>query len=184
LGLKNGGTKETLELFRRAEEKFKLVFYENSSTSNSNRKGSKGAVKAPSGSKMLKDPLFSTIVDEVVGEVKIEGGYKKPTYEDIFVVKLFYFPYSMYTWAKRKYRIAYLETELTEEECLELTIETVGLGTWEDMTPSEQEDALQRRLWLPGQQEEFDKHREEEYLRKNPALFKRYQRYKKKEKMG
>lgn len=131
---------------------------------------------------MLKDPLFSTVVDEVVSEVKIEGGYKKPTYEDIFVIKLLYLPYTLYRWGTMKYRVLYKENELTQQECLDLTISTIGAGTWDDMSPSEQDNALQRRLWLPGRMEVFEKDREEEYLRRNPALFKRYSRYKKKEK--
>ena len=133
---------------------------------------------------MLKEPLFITAVDEVVGEVKIEGGYSKPTYNDVFVVKLVMFPYNVYLWGKKKYRLAYQESELTDEECLELTKETIGMGTWDDMTPAEQDSALQRRLWQSGKMEAFEKAREEDFLRKNPALFKRYQRYKKKEKMG
>jgi hypothetical protein len=181
LGLKNGGSKGTLELFRRAEEQYKLRYQDNGTTGNG-RKGKND--KIPSGSKMLKDPLFSTIVDDVVGEVKIEGGYKKPTYNDIFLVKLVLFPYNMYNWSMRKYKIAYYDNELTDAECLELTIESIGLGTWDDMSPIEQENALQRRLWQTGKLEAFEKDREEEYLRKNPALFKRYNRHKKKEKMG
>ena len=187
LGLKNGGTKETLELYRRAEELFKIRYQENNIRSNSSptptpiRKSSK-STKCPSGSKMLKDPLFASVVTEVVSEVKIEGGYKKPTHEDILIIKLMYMPYTLYTWGRKKYRVLYKENELTPEECLELTIATVGAGTWDDMSPSEQQNALERRLWQPGQLESFEKDREEEYLRKNPALFKRYQRYKKKEK--
>lgn len=187
LGLKNGGTKETLELFRRATEIYKTRFREadraSSSGSAVSRKSSRSE-KIPSGSKMLKDPLFESIVDEVVGEVKIEGGYKKPTFDDILLIKLVYFPHSLFTWVKKKYRLAYCESELTTDECLELTVATIGAGTWDDMSADEQEGALKRRLWLPGRLEEFEKHREEEYLRKNPALFKRYQRYKKKEKLG
>jgi hypothetical protein len=192
LGLKNGGTKETLELFRRAEDIFKTKYQDaqrsNASSSgsgtNGSRKASKGADKCPSGSKMLKHPLFCSIVDDVVGEVKIEGGYKKPSYKDVFVIKLVYFPYSLYSWGMKKYRVAYQDSNLSPEECLELTIETLGAGTWDDMTPTEQEAAIQRRVWHAGNLEAFEKHREEEYLRKNPALFKRYQRYKKKEKLG
>lgn len=190
LGLKNGGTKETLELFRRAEELFKIRYLESknstgTTTSNSStRSKSSKNEKIPSGSKMLKDPLFSVVVDEVVGEVKIEGGYSKPTYKDIFAVKLVMFPYHVFNWANRKYRLAYHENELTADECMELTVEAIGLGTWDDMTPEEQSDALTRRLWQPGRLEAFQQEKEEEYMRKNPALFKRYQRYKKKEKMG
>ncbi len=122
LGLKNGGTKETMELYRRAEERFHLQH-----KSNCNNE------KYLSNLKMLKDPLFLTIVDDVVAEVEIEGGYKKPTFKDVFLIKLLVLPYSIFLWIKKKYRIAYAESELTEEECLQLTIDTVGIGTFESI---------------------------------------------------
>lgn len=190
LGLKNGGSKETLELFRRAEDLFKERYHDGkdaaaaATDNNTARRKSNKNDKIPSGTKMLKDPLFSTVVDEVVGEVKIEGGYSKPTYKDVFVVKLVMFPYHVFMWGKRKYRLAYQDSELTDEECMEMTQEAIGMGTWDDMTLAEQDNALQQRLWQPGKMETFEKEREEEFLRKNPALFKRYQRNKKKEKMG
>ena len=183
LGLKNGGTKETMELYRRAEELFKARYAErNTSSSTASRKSNKE--KCPSGSKMLKDPMFKVIVDEVVAEVKIEGGYKKPTFKDIFAVQLIMFPYKVYNWGRKKYRILFKENELTNDECLDLTIEIIGAGTWDDMSSNEQSEAVKRRLWLPGRLEEYHKEKEEEYMRKNPAIFKRYQRYKKKEKLG
>lgn len=195
LGLKNGGTKETLELVRRAEAKYRSRFEEDehvppaggkstSSSSSVRKGGSKGADKCPTGSKMLKDPLYSAIVDEVVAEVKIEGGYKKPAYEDVLVLQLLLLPYHLYVWGVKKFRVTYRESELSSEECLALTKETLGVGTWDDMTPSEQASALDSRLWQTGKLESFEKDRDEVYLRKNPALFKRYNRHRKKEKMN
>ena len=119
LGLKNGGTKETMELYRRAESRYQDWY----KTEHPNAKG-----KCPSGSKMTKDPSFLSIVDEVVSEVKIEGGYKRPTYRDIFLIKLLFFPCTLYSWLRKMYRVSFKEEDLTRDECVDLAVETVGLG--------------------------------------------------------
>jgi hypothetical protein len=53
---------------------------------------------------MLKDPHFEKIVDKVVGEVQIEGGYRKPEWKDLFAYQLLIFPYTFTLWAMKYYR--------------------------------------------------------------------------------
>jgi len=54
--------------------------------------------------KMAKDPLFIQVVDEVVAEVKIEGGYRKPEWRDLFVYQLLISPYTLYNFARKYHR--------------------------------------------------------------------------------
>ena len=68
------------------------------------------AVRAKGKVKMTNDPLFEKIVDEVkdntflfviiliswkqvVADVKVEGGYRKPEWKDLFAVQFFLCPY-------------------------------------------------------------------------------------------
>ena len=53
---------------------------------------------------MQKDPLFAKFVDKVVREVQIEGGSRKPTWQDLFAVQLVYLPYYLYLWAAKFHR--------------------------------------------------------------------------------
>jgi hypothetical protein len=116
LGLKAGGTKETMEVFRRAAERYEQEV----------AGGSGGAVKQ---AKMMKDPEFLRIIDEVkiieqdvslfqwsvlcsvclqiVGAVQVEGGYRKPNINDVFVVKLAMLPLDIVRWARKRYRYHY-----------------------------------------------------------------------------
>lgn len=80
---------------------------------------------------MLKDPLFESIVDEVlhqfsfiscryfmlcyfgqvVATVEIEGGYRKPEWKDLFFVQCMLIPYNVVTWGL-KYHRRYISTKV------------------------------------------------------------------------
>jgi len=47
-----------------------------------------------------------------VSEVKIEGGYKKPEWRDLLIVKVVLLPYSMVQWSQTYYR-RYLSKEVS-----------------------------------------------------------------------
>ena len=51
--------------------------------------------------------LFVVASYQLVGEVQVEGGYRKPTWRDIFAVQLVLLPYHLCVWAKKKYRHHY-----------------------------------------------------------------------------
>ncbi len=63
--------------------------------------------------KMLKDPLFLRFVDQVVAEVKIEGGYRKPEWSEFLILQLAYLPYNLYVWGKQYHR-RYVSTEVRD----------------------------------------------------------------------
>lgn len=137
LNLKNGGTKQTMELFRRASEKYEEKIKELKS------KGDKTAGKT----KMLKDPIFEKIVDEVVREVKVEGGFRKPEFHDLFAVQLVYFPYNFYQWAVKYHRRFISKAPLPFEDRFEMSRDRVGLSTWEELPEAEQDKLIEREIW-------------------------------------
>lgn len=47
---------------------------------------------------------YITFYYKIVSEVQIEGGYKKPTWKDIFIIRLAFFPYDIFIWSKKFYR--------------------------------------------------------------------------------
>ena len=81
---------QTLALFKRCQvlydEKRKEVTWAGSSTEKLNV------------GKMLKDPLFADCVNEVVATVKIEGGYRKPDMNDLFILRLLRLPLTLFNW--------------------------------------------------------------------------------------
>lgn len=68
------------------------------------REGKASGDKSAGKTKMQKDPLFAKFVDKVVREVQIEGGSRKPTWQDLFAVQLAYLPYYVYLWAEKYHR--------------------------------------------------------------------------------
>ena len=83
LGVKNGGTKETLELYRRATERYDRF------VKNRKVRGDKTVGK----NKMQKDPVFLNFVNEVVNELKIEGGYRKPNWKELVSISIIFMKY-------------------------------------------------------------------------------------------
>lgn len=179
LSLKNGGSKQTLELYRRAaaeyDEQIKkcrqiilqfyvflaiLLIFVVYTISSVKESGDKNAGKL----KMLKDPLFEKIVDKVVGEVKIEGGYRKPTWEDLFAVRLVKLPYSFFLYAQKYHRRYISKKPLPMEDKIEMARDRIGLATWEDqLTEDEKKKFIEMEIW---KQEVYDKwlqEKEEEY---------------------
>ncbi len=62
LTLKNGGTKQTIELFRRAKERYETKMAEDNKLNTSGKNKKEKPIKS---SNMQKDPIFLNIVDEV-----------------------------------------------------------------------------------------------------------------------
>lgn len=139
LGMKGGGTKQTLELHRRATELYEAQLKE---------KSGKLAKAATSKGKLAKDPVFQKCVDEVVAEVKIEGGYRKPGFDDLFIVQVGRLPYTTYLWGMKYHRRYISKTPLPIEEQIEMAREMVGLATWEELTEAEKTKLLEKKIWL------------------------------------
>lgn len=139
LGSKNGGTKQTMDLHKRASDIYDEYIKE------CKLKGDKSAGKV----KMIKDPEFAKIVDQMVREVQIEGGCRKPTTKDLFAVQLLYLPYYLYLWAV-KYHRRYISTQpLPREDQEEMARNAVGGAVWEDFTEVEQEKLITLQIWKP-----------------------------------
>ena len=146
--LKQGGTKHTMEIYRRAcslyEQKLKDL----------KEKGDKNAGKV----KMIKDPLFDEIIDTLVMEVKIEGAAKKPELIDLFAIHVLKTPYYLYLLLSKYHKRYYTDSsQWTKEEKEEIAKDTVGLGLWDDLSDSEREKLIEGQVWLPNNYSKFIK---------------------------
>lgn len=116
--------------------------------------------------KILIETILNVSFKQVVGEVKIEGGHRKPEWGDLFVVRLLLLPSILYKWAKRYHRINFLKQvtsynvikltikrslfqELSREEKEELARDAVGMGTWDELSPLEKEELIETEVWRP-----------------------------------
>ena len=61
---------------------------------------------------MQKDPLFEKFVDQLVSEVKVEGGYRKAQWNDTLVLQICFLPVSLYSWVKQYHR-RYISTKVS-----------------------------------------------------------------------
>ncbi|KAJ1430983.1 hypothetical protein B484DRAFT_448583 [Ochromonadaceae sp. CCMP2298] len=137
LGLKHGGSKQTLELYRRTAERYE----ENAKKLKASGDKSAGKVK------MMKDPLFLEIVKEVVAEVQIDGGLRKPHWRELLVVQLFTLPHTLFLWAVTYHRRYISKQPLPLSDQIEMARSRVGVNRWEDMPSAEQEKLLAGKIW-------------------------------------
>jgi len=151
LGVKNGGSKQTLELYRRASDRY------DKEVRALKAKGDKSVGKG----RMIKDPLFKEIVDQVVSEVKIEGGHRKPHWKDSFAVQVLIFPYTLVVWSNNYYRRYISSAPLPESEQYEIAAQKVGLGTWEEMSQDDRAGLVKRKIWLRESYDRWISEREE-----------------------
>lgn len=152
LGLKNGGSKQTQELFRRACEMYEQRI------KAAKESGDKAAGKL----KMNKDPVFKAVVDEVVGEVKIEGGFRKPTMHDVLIVQICLLPYWGFKWGVRYYGIHVDPKLLSATDKEELTAQVVGLEVWDETDDAERKELIGRELWKSAARENWAKEKDQQ----------------------
>lgn len=126
LGPKNGGTRDTLDLYKRSVDLYDAHVRE------ARGAGDRNAGKL----KMNKDPAFEKIVESLVLEVKIEGGHRKPTWKDLFVYQLLILPYSSVVIGMKYYRFLVLR-QMSAEEREEIAVERTGAGTWSELSAKE-----------------------------------------------
>ena len=150
--IKKNGSLQVKELHIEVVEKFDELLIKNKNddndknnnkNNNSKKKDKKSNKdkdnKLIRGIKMLNHPLYIKAVDEILDTVEIEGGYRKPTYKDLLIVKLIFSPYNYYIYYERYYRIEILKQEPKDnDEKLLLCIENIGRGTWFNLTQDEQ----------------------------------------------
>lgn len=121
--------------------------------------------------KREEDPLFVKIVDQLVSEVKIEGGYRKPEWQDLFAVRLVLFPYHLVLWGL-KYHRRYISTApLSLEDRTEMARDRIGLVEWEEMLSEEERQALiEREIWKKDVYEQWKQEKEAEAAAAAEAL--------------
>mmetsp|Transcript_22324 Transcript_22324/g.21569 ORF Transcript_22324/g.21569 Transcript_22324/m.21569 type:complete len:341 (-) Transcript_22324:106-1128(-) len=106
-----------------------------------------GDKKAGKMLKMLKDPVYLTFVDEVLSGLKIEGGCRKPELNDLFIVQAAMFPLYVYNYVVTYHRRYISDKPLADDEKRVMASESLGPGTWENQTPSEQAKLIQMEIW-------------------------------------
>eukprot|EP01033_Poteriospumella_lacustris_P007606 gene7606-5466_t len=154
LDARSGGNPQTQELHKRAVAQYDEQIKEL-------RAG--GDKQAGRVTKREEDPLFVKIVDQLVSEVKIEGGYRKPEWQDLFAVRLVLFPYHLVLWGV-KYHRRYISTApLSLEDRTEMARDRIGLVEWEEMLSEEERQALiEREIWKRDVYDQWKQEKEAE----------------------
>lgn len=99
LGPKNGGSEYTASLFEVCAERFQEAYQ----ADPSHRSGKKSEIKHIGKKQMLTEPLFAQVVSQVVDEVEIEGGNRKPVFpQDVLIYKVIMFPLSLFSSQNKK----------------------------------------------------------------------------------
>jgi DnaJ family protein C protein 25 len=126
------------------------------SSTTADKKAGKGKAKKVKVSgkekKKLEQDALRPIVTELVNKIDDFGaGFHKPTWRDLFMVKLSKFPYHFVTgvaW-QAKYSIRRLQKkELHAEERTVLTERAVGNVGWDLASDEERKEMVKRELWI------------------------------------
>jgi hypothetical protein len=132
-----------------------------------------------------KDPEFLKIVYRLVDEVQIEGGHRKPVWEDALIVRIVLLPKYIHQWATLQYKLKYKQEQLTRDDKARLVTMKVGLNMWETLTEEEREECIGMQVWQSEKYEAWLKDREDNTLKaKRPGLHKRTVRSTKKSENG
>jgi len=194
LSLKEGGSNESIEFRRLALEKLaerqaereKLEKDESggggatASNGKDKKKKTRGLDKKEL--KMKEQEELKAIIVELVEAVHdFGGGFAKPTWRDMFIVKLIKAPYSIITACA--WWIQYLirrtkGLEYTDEELEFFTRRAVGDVIWDTVTEEEKADMKTRRLWIFENLQQWKE--EEEFRLLSPGEKKQYNRLKRK----
>eukprot|EP00980_Cylindrotheca_fusiformis_P011876 scaffold2828_cov126-Cylindrotheca_fusiformis.AAC.2 len=152
---------------------------------NTDKKSGKGKVKKAKVTgkekKKQEQEALRPIVTELVNKIDDFGaGFHKPTWADLFFVKLAKFPYHFATgvvW-QTKYAIRRLQKkELNDEERSVLTERAVGNVTWDLASEEEREAMIKRELWIMDNLVEWKD--EQEFKKLSKAEQKYYNKMKK-----
>jgi DnaJ family protein C protein 25 len=120
-------------------------------TKSSKTKGKKEKVSGKE-KKRLESESVKPIITVLVGHMHDFGaGFHKPTWRDLFLVKVVKFPYHFWTgvWWQAKYTIRRLQKkELSEAERFVLTERAVGHVTWDLASEEDHQAMVKRELWI------------------------------------
>lgn len=194
LGLREGGTPESKEIRQKAlkilaeREKEEKEKAQNGTATNgsSGKKKKKQPKLTTSERKKQQEESLRPIIAELVKEIEDFGaGYHKPTWRDLFVVKMATFPFSFVgfvLWNGKYFMNRLRGLDLNDEEREVLTRRAVGEVNWASSSEEERQSMSQRNLWLADNMVEWEEEQEVKTLSASDQ--KRYNRLKKKGKQG
>lgn len=152
---------------------------------NYKKQGSKGKLRGKEKKEQEQENL-KPIIKELVDQIDNFGaGFHKPTWRDLFIVRLVKFPYFFASglWWHSKYWTRRLQKkELNEEERMVLTERAVGNVAWELSSEEERAELVKRELWIMDNLVDWKE--EQEVKTWSKADQKYYYKMKKKEKGG
>ncbi|GBG27198.1 DnaJ protein ERDJ7 [Hondaea fermentalgiana] len=174
------------EVKRVTQERLQAKNAENATTSNGStkperRKKKKGAAAKEETAAL--ESLEKEVSDELAQEVKIEGGYSKPTLQGLLIVRIIKLPYTFpkTIWFHTDWYIRHtLRGEpLSRAEKILLLTQAMHMpeGAIDDeFTPEEKEELIEMECW---HRENMSKFQELRFKRKYPERYKQYLRWKK-----
>lgn len=159
--------KEALEILQKMEEEEEKKGEKSNGVGESVRKKKGPKVTKKEKKKEQQDELRKIVTDLVHKIDDFGGGFRKPTYRDIFVVKFVFLPATLYRSVSRwtLYGLRRLRgLPYSQQELEDLTISAVGIVAWDSCTEEEKEDATKRELWVTKNLEEWKEEREMKLL--------------------
>jgi DnaJ family protein C protein 25 len=200
-GQRDGGTAESKELRQRAlvivEERKAAAAaaaadtnmtndstHSTTSTASNKKSGSKKNKLSGKEKKQQLENELRPVCMELVTEEHDDfgGGFHKPTWKDLLVVKLVRMPLyilSGITWNTKYLARRLLKKELNDEEREVLTRRAVGEVTWAATSDKEHESMVTLDLWNSENLEEWREEQEVKRLNLSAGKQKKYNRWKK-----
>ena len=133
--------------------------------------------------RLLKAELVDKFLTMKSKELDVKGGYKKLVWHELIIVQFLICPYTI---PRRCYHFfAYILRVIrntpTEEDKRFWTRCALKMKSlqWEQLDDEEKADFVSRKLWISANLSQYQKEKQEEYLRSNPNQMKRYLRWKK-----
>lgn len=150
--------------------------------STSTRASKKGKVSGKDKKKLEQESL-KPIIRELVTEIRDFGaGFHKPTWRDLFVVRIVTTPYhlTLAIWWQLMYIFRRLQKkDLNEEERRVLTARAVGKVTWDLASAAQRSELVARELWVMDNLAQWKEEQEVKTWSKSDQKF--YHKMKKKE---
>lgn len=188
-GLKQGegGSTESIELRRKAEEEMKEKkangFIPTGSFPMPTSKKAKMKMTKKEMKEMENEEL-RPLITEMVNEIKDFGaGFHQPTWRDLLIVRMVFWPVHIGTgiiWQLKYYARRLSKAELNDDEKEVLTRRAVGPVAWETSSDDEKKAWLKQELWVMENLEEWCEMQEVKQLSKKQQ--KLYAEQKKREK--
>lgn len=197
LGPKNGGSTESIDIRRRAEEEWQAtdnaiagalddMIPEKDKSSKKGKGRGKGRANKQQQvqENLIKNEQLRPIIVRLVNEIDdFGGGYRKPVWpHDLVIVRFCLFPYNFGTsalWMSKYFFRRIFKKTLNDEELEYRTIAAIGIVAWDAASKEDQEEMKKQELWLPGKLVEWEEYQEFQQMSKTQQ--KHYLRWKKRE---